>query len=140
MKAYSYLFAIICLNLAAFSLVMTNTFRVANIYQFSIDDVQSMFALSEFDISVAIGGGAIIGIIVALLKTYTFAAGALVLWVITIIIKPIRLLLTGFPTMITNILLTTVPELTWFTWIITTFLTMAFFILFIELLSGKQIT
>lgn len=139
MRAYSYLFGIVCLNAAVVSLALAGVFTSSIPAAFSTTDILNMFAISVFDISLAVGGGALLGIVTAMFKTYTFAAGAVALWVVMILFKPVQLLITGFPILLNNFIYSVAPSLSWIGTIITVFVTMSVFVLFLEVMSGKQI-
>lgn len=135
MKAYSLFVFVICLNLAAFVInesqaTVTNTLLYINPF-----DVTNQFSLTIFG---ALGvGGALIGIAALLTRQYVYAAGALLIWVIGIMLPISQWILIGAPIIMSAIL---PSEISYLTYIVSAFFTLTLFFFLIEIATQRQIT
>jgi hypothetical protein len=135
MKASSLLYAMIFLNLAAFSVHLSGVFPVTRELWVNPTDITNAFSLTVF--AVVGAGGAVIGILGAIFKTYTFAASAILLWVIGIVLPIVQWFIGGLPIMMAAIL---PPELAWFSVIVGAVFAMTFFMFILEIAAGRQMT
>lgn len=135
MKVYGLMFALICLNLAAWSLNISGLFPVSRDLWINPIDITNQFSLVMFAILGV--GGTIIGILGAIFRQYTFAAGAILIWVIGIILPIAQWLLGGLPIMMSAFLPT---EIAWFSLVVGAFYAIAFFMFILEIAGGRPIT
>ena len=134
MKATSIMIAIFCLNLAAYSVHLMGIFPVTKELWINPTDITNQFTLTLF--AVVGGGGIIVGILAAIFKTYTFAAGAILLWVVSIFLPIVQWIVGGFPIMMAAVL---PAELAWFTVVAGAFIAVSFFFFLAEIAAGRQL-
>jgi hypothetical protein len=135
MKVSSLMYAVIFLNLAAFSIHISGVFPVTRELWVNPTDITNTFNLTVFAVLGA--GGAVIGVLGALFHTYTFAAGAILLWVIGIIMPIAQWFIGGLPIMMAALL---PAELAWFSVVVGAVFAMSFFLFIVEIAAGRQIT
>lgn len=125
----------LCLNLAAWSLNMAGVFPITRDLWLNPTDITNQFSLTMF--AVLGVGGTIIGILGAIFRQYTYAAGAILIWVIGIILPIAQWLLGGLPIMMAALL----PEaVAWFGYVVAAFFAAAFFMFILEIAGGRQLT
>ena len=141
MKAYSALFFMMCLNIAA---VVLSEFQIVPAYSrtFGItpSDISSYFNINVFSaLTIAIGGG-VIGLIGILTKQNIYAIGIILIWVMGVMFKPISWILQGLPIVLDNLLNVGGVDLSIFKYGIIALYDLIFFIFLAEIISQRQIT
>jgi len=137
MKAYSVILFILCLNIAAWLLVQSETLPVGQELYYSPTDLSTIFSIDAFTIEALAIGGGLAGIIAWLTKQYVFASLALVIWVISIMFNIGKGLLLGVPIMLATLL---PEELIYLSQAVTALFAFILFMFFIEIASQRQIT
>ena len=137
MKAFNLMFGYICLNLAAFFLAMSGAFPVAQQLYVSPTDVTNTFTLTMF-VAAGVTGG-VMSIIALITRQYVFAASALLIVVIGILLPIVQWVILGLPFVLTA-LLAPVPELSWLSGIVGAFFAVSLFMFMAELAAGRQVT
>lgn len=148
MKAYSLGLFFICVNIAIFMLQVTQatlTLGIPSGY-FQWDNIGSYFQIQTWDMTSGIFAVmAIVGAIASFVMGHSLlGAGAIVLWVLSIVLVPIRWIVNGFPLMMKGIAqLMNAPDV--FVNYIIPAITVpiaayTMFMFFMELASQRQIT
>lgn len=130
----SFMYFIICINLAAWVINQSGFYPISQILWLNPNLIMERFALNVFAGIAA--SGAITGIISLLTRTQVFASYALIIWVIGILLSLGLWFLGGLPTFLAFIL---PPELWYISSIIQAFCTVSFFFFFMEVASQRQI-
>jgi hypothetical protein len=135
MKAYTLIFGFICINFASFALNASGVVPVSRELYVNPTDVSNTFSLTIF---AALGaGGAVLGLIGLITRQFYMAAGALVIWVIGIMLPIVQWVFVGLPIMLTAL----VPsELSWLTGMIGAFFAISLFMFMAELAAGRPVT
>lgn len=140
MKAYSLLLFYVCFNLACAALMVTDLVPVGAWGQHTEGEVASEFQLIKFDIvSVsAIGAGiTVAGILGYFTKAYGLTLGLLLIWVVGVVFAPVQWLFLGLPVMLDALL---PPSVQIISSIFVVLFTIVFFMFFVEILGGRQVT
>lgn len=135
MRAFSLMFGYICINLAASFWALSGAIPAAQQLYVSPTDITNTFTLTLF-FSVGVTGGlmAIIGIMT---RQYVFATGALLIWIIGILLPIVQWVILGLPFVLSAIL---PSELSWISGIIGAFFAVTLFMFMAELAAGRQVT
>lgn len=137
MKAYSLLLFYVCLNLAAALVITFDIVSIGNWGQHSDAEMSGWFNLNIFGM-VAVGGGVTVaGIVAYFTKSYGLTVGLLLVWIVGVVYDPIRNLLLGFPLLLTALL---PAEIAFLGTVFTVLSSVVFFMFFVEILSGRQVT
>lgn len=135
MKAYTVIFAYFVLNISAFVLNYLQVIPGPSLY-LTPDMLLSEFSLTAF---ASIGvGGAIAGLLALITRQYVYAVGAILIWIIGLVLPILQWVVAGLPFMLAAML--NPYGLGWFAAVIEGFFAIIIFIFCIEILSGKQIT
>jgi len=121
--------------MAAFIINQSGALAVSQELYVSPFDVSNQFSLAVFGIT-AIGGG-ILGLIGLLTRQYTFASGAILIWVIGLMLPVTQWFLAGVP-MILGVLLPT--EISYLTYVVSAFFAFILFMFMAEIATQRQIT
>lgn len=142
MKAFTLIIAYLCINLGIWTLTMLSNLGVMPHFmntQAIVDptNIQNMFSFSVFSAVTGVVGGATIGILAMVTRSYALGGGVLVLWIVGILFKPIQDIFIGLPNLVRAIL----PSEIWFvSEIVVAFSALVLFAFFVELITGKDIT
>lgn len=135
MKVYSLMLFIICLNISAFILNSAQVLPVNRPLTWGITDLTATFSLTVF---AGLGiGGALIGVVGLITRTYVYAAGAILIWILGILLPIASWFLNGVPMMLTMLL---PSELSYISSAITAVFMFIFFIFIVEIMTQRQIT
>lgn len=142
MKAFTLVIAYMCINAGIWTLNMlallgvlpnlTNTQPIVD-----PTNMASMFNFNVFTAVTGLVGGATIGILAMVTRSYALGSGVLILWIVGIIFKPIQDIFIGLPNLISALL----PSEIWFvSEIVVAFSALVMFAFFVEIITGKDIT
>jgi len=127
----------ICLNLSAYIINEADFLIVSGQPYVSPSGLASIFSLDTFSIVATFLGGGLIGLAAVLTRQYTYAAGAILIWVLGIMFKITKGIFIGFPEFLGNLL---PSELSYLKYIVVAFSAFIFFIFMIEIATQRQIT
>lgn len=99
-------------------------------------NIASMFNFSVFTAVTGIVGGATIGILALVTRSYALGSGVLVLWIVGIVFKPLQDIFIGLPNLVKALLPT---QIWWISEIVIAFSALAIFAFFVEIITGKDI-
>lgn len=103
-------------------------------------DITGMFSLDIFTVITGIVGGGVIGILAMITRSYALSAGVIVLWVMGVVLKPIRDIFVGLPRLV-NTLLSESPTIgTIVSQVVVAFGALLLFLFIVEILLGRDIT
>jgi len=126
---------VVCLNLAGFIIQQSGAFMVSKELYISPLDVTNQFGLTAFWALLA-GAGAI-GVIGIIFRQNIFALGALLVWVVGVLLPVSQWFLIGTPVML-GVLLPT--EVGYLSSVVSAFFAIIFFMFLIEIIGQRQIT
>lgn len=138
MKAYSLIFGYFAINMAIWSLsmagILPNYTREAIIGPAGF---QGLFSLDTFSIVTGIVGGSVIGVLAMITRSYALSTGVLILWLVGVLLRPIRDIFIGLPRLVEAVL----PPAVWFvSEIIVAFAALILFVFIVEVIAGRPIT
>ncbi len=111
MKAiYVFLF-VICMNLATMIIYEVNATPTATLpgNYTPPSALESLFSVENYKLTdwlVLVGGGVFAGLIGLLTKQYAYASSAIIVWVLSSLVGPIGWIVTGFPRMVGEVIIT----------------------------------
>lgn len=133
MRTISIIFFVICLNLAGFILNVSGFYPISTNLWLNPTEITSRFALNIF--AGVVASGAITGIISLLTRTQVFASYALTIWVIGVLLSLGLWFVGGVPIFLAFLL----PNELWYiSSVIQAFVTVSFFLFFLEIISQRQ--
>lgn len=140
LKAYALIFAFMAVNLAIFTANCLSTAGVLPSFgQEPIVDPNNflnMFNLNVFTVLTGVVGGAVIGVLAMLTRSYALSGGVLILWIVGIVFKPIQDIFIGLPLLVKALL----PSSIWFlSEIIVAFCALTLFVFIVEIIAGREI-
>lgn len=135
--AMALVFGYFCINAAIWSVSMLGILPLyARDPITTPDEISTWFALDVFTLATGVVGGTAIGILAFITKAYTWSTGVLICWIVGLLLRPLQAIFIGLPKLIEGIV---PPEISWVTSIISGFAAFILFILFVEIIGGKDI-
>jgi len=138
MKAWSLVFGYFCINMAIWTLniagILPSYTREAII---NPTGLESLFSLDTFTLVTGIVGGGVVGILAMITRNYALSTGVLILWLVGVMLKPIRDLLIGLPLLIEAVL---PPSVWFFSQVFVAFSAMILFVFIVEIIAGRPIS
>ena len=135
MRTFSLFLFVICLNMSAFIINQSGMIVTSQLLYISPFDVSNQFNLILF---AGVGiGGAISGIIGLLTRQYVYAAGALLIWVIGIMLPILQWFLIGAPIILAALL---PSELGFISYVVEAFFYFILFMFMVEVATQRQVT
>lgn len=137
MKNYAFLvFGYLCVNAAIWTLNMA---ALLPAYREPIMDPSSMATLFSLDVFAAVTGivgGAVIGILALMTKSYALSGGVLILWIIGVLFRPIQDIFVGLPYLLEAVL---PPGIAWFSQVVVGFSAVILFLFIVGIIAGRDI-
>lgn len=140
MKAWSLVFGYFVINLAIWTLNLTGLFAVGSEPIVSPSNMNSLFSLDVFTgVAGAVGGG-IIMILGLMTRNAALSTGALLLWIVAIILRPLQDIVLGLPKLMSMIFAAFGPTINYiFTSVFVALSGLMLFIFVVEILAGREI-
>jgi len=117
-----------------------NVAAILPIYREPITDpsnLANLFSLNTFTAITGIVGGAVIGILAIITRSYMLSTGVLLLWIIGVLFKPIQDIFIGLPYLVEAVL----PSSVWFiSQVFVGFSALILFMFFVEIVAQREIT
>jgi len=117
-----------------------NVAAILPIYREPITDpsnLANLFSLNTFTAITGIVGGAVIGILAIITRSYMLSTGVLLLWIIGVLFKPIQDIFIGLPYLVEAVL----PSSVWFiSQVFVAFSALILFMFFVEIVAQREIT
>lgn len=140
MKAYSLIFGYFCINLAIWTLNIASILTITREPVVDPSNVSSLFALDAFTVLTGIVGGGVVGVLAMLTRSYALSSGVLILWIMGIVLKPIRDIFVGLPLLVESVLSESPVIAGVVSQVVVAFAALLFFIFVIEIIAGRDIT
>jgi hypothetical protein len=137
LKAYSLIFGYLCINAAIWTLKLANILPDFGIEApMDPSNILTMFSLNTFTAITGVVGGAVIGILTLMTRSYALGTGVLMLWIVGVIFKPIQDIFVGLPFLLQAFL----PPSVWFlSQPIVAFGGLVLFFFIVEVIAGREI-
>lgn len=138
-KAWGFVFGYFCINAAIWTLSALSIFTLTRAPVVDPNAIGNLFSLDIFTVITGAVGGAVIGILALMTKSYALSTGVLLLWIVGIILTPIRDVFVGLPVLL-NTLLADIPAVaSVISQVIVAFGALMLFIFVVEILAGREI-
>lgn len=135
MRAYSLMIFYLSLNIAAFIISESGAFVGSQTLYINPLDVSNQFSLVIF--TAIAGAGTIGGLIALYTRQYLFVAGALLIWIIGLLVPIGQWILIGTPIILATLLPT---EISYLSAVVSAFFAFIFFMFLIEIAGQRPIT
>lgn len=138
MKAYSLIFGYFVINMAIWTL---NTSGILPAYSsepvVNPSGFEALFSLDVFTVVTGIVGGGVVTVMALLTRSYALSTGVLILWLVGVLLKPIRDIFVGLPLLVESML---PPEVWFISEVVVAFAAFVLFMFVVEVIAGRQIT
>lgn len=138
MKAYSLIFGYFVINMAIWTL---NTSGILPLYStepiLNPSGIEALFSLDVFTVVTGIVGGGVVTVMALITRSYALSTGVLILWIVGVLLKPIRDIFVGLPLLVQSLL---PPDLWFFSQVVVAFASFVLFMFVVEVIAGRQIT
>lgn len=139
MKAISLIYGYFVVNLAIWSISTLALLTTVGQPVISPGNITSLFSLDAFTVLTGLVGGGVIGILAMVTRNYALSTGVLVLWIMGILIKPIRDIFVGLPLLINTVFAQSGAVATVVSQIVVAFASFTLFMFIVEVVMGRDI-
>lgn len=140
MKAYSLIFGYFCINLAIWTINIAQILAVTRQPIIDPANMTSIFSLDTFTVLTGIVGGGVIGVLAMITKSYALSTGVLILWIMGIVLTPIRDIFVGLPLLIQTVFAEWSLVGSIVSQVVVAFSALLFFVFIVEVILGRDIT
>lgn len=138
-KAWSFVFGYFCINAAIWTLATLSILTLTRAPVHDPTAIQNLFSLDIFTAITGVVGGAVIGILALMTRSYALSTGVLLLWIVGIILTPVRDIFVGLPVLLNAIFADAPVVGTVVSQVIVAFGALMLFIFIVEILAGRDI-
>lgn len=138
-KAWSFVFGYFCVNSAIWTLATLSLLTLTRAPVHDPTAIQGLFSLDIFTAITGVIGGAVIGILALMTRSYALSTGVLLLWIVGVVLTPVREIFIGLPILL-NAIFADIPAVgVVVSQVIVAFGALLLFVFIVEILAGREI-